>query len=266
MEAILNKIQLFIFDVDGTLLLGSQPLPYATKVIELLKKKEKDFIIISNNSSYSPEENKQRLEKTLRIEFEYSNLYTSMQATIEYLKKNHISSSYIVGTPLMVEEFEKSDIRQDSEKPEAIVLGYDKTLTYDKIKTLTLLLQREERIPFFATHADKTCPIDDGKIPDVGSFLKMFEEATDRTPDIVFGKPNDIMIKSSMKERNIKKSNVLIIGDRLETDIQMANSAEIYSALVLTGDSNENDALETELKPTFIWNNLEFLYDFLMNN
>ncbi|NPD88883.1 MAG: HAD-IIA family hydrolase [Asgard group archaeon] len=266
MEVILNKIQLFIFDVDGTLLLGSQPLLYATKVLELLKEKEMDFVIISNNSSYSPEENKQRLEETLDIELDYSNLFTSIQASIEYLKKKNISSSYIVGAPLMVEEFKRNGIEQNSENPEAIVLGYDKTLTYDKIKTVALLLQRDKRIPFYATHADKTCPTDDGKIPDVGSFLKMFKEATNRTPDMVFGKPNDIMIKLSMKGRDIKKSEVLIIGDRLETDIQMANIASTYSALVLTGDSNEKDAYESNFKPTFIWKNLEFLYDFLKNN
>ena len=264
MDEILSQIQLFIFDVDGTLILGSKPLPYSREVIELLKAQKKDFIIISNNSSFSLEENKQRLEKSLEIQLDYVHLLSSVQASIYYLKKNEITSCYIVGTANMIEEFEKQGIQQNTENPEAILLGYDKTLTYDKIAKVAILLQQEPRIPFYATHADKTCPVDGGKVPDVGSFLKMFEEATDRLPDMIFGKPNDIMIKLSMKNKKIGSENVLIIGDRLETDIKMANFAGIHSVLVLTGDSKKLDVENSENKPTLIWKNLEQLYEFLL--
>ena len=259
----LNSIRHFIFDVDGTLLLGKQSLPYASEVIELLKEKQLDFTILSNNSSYSIEENLARLESVLEVELKPEHLYTSTHATIDYLLKNQITSCYIIGTPGMINDLEEKGIKNNFEKPQAIILGFDKTLNYEKIQKTALLLQNEEQIPFFATHPDDTCPTEKGDIPDVGSFLKMFEQATGRTADIIFGKPNEIILKLCLSKSNVDFSEVLVIGDRLETDIKMANFVGIKSVIVLTGETMLEDLKKHTTTPTKIWKNLEELYNFL---
>ncbi len=263
MENLLDTINLFVFDVDGTLLLGSQPLPFANEVIDLLQSKNIDFLIISNNSSYSVKENKTRLENILQVKLDSSNLYTSVQASIDYLLKSNIVNCYLIGTPSMIGEFEQSGISNSESNPEAIILGFDRTLTYEKIKTASLLLQKEEKIPFFATHPDDTCPVDEGRIPDVGSFLKMFENATGRTADLIFGKPSRLILDLVLSKRNIDVSEVLVIGDRIETDIKMASDSNAKSALVLTGEFSEDKKNTTQFTPTFIWKNLEQLFEFL---
>jgi NagD protein len=266
LEKILDGIKLFIFDVDGTLILGSEPLPFAKEILILLKELEKDFLILSNNSSYSVNENKRRLEEAIGVELSTDNLYTSIQATIDFLLKNDMSKCFIAGTPSMILEFENSGIKNVNDNPQAIVLGFDKTLTYEKIKKISLLLQKEEKIPFYATHPDSTCPMDYGKIPDVGSFLKMFEEATGRTADLIFGKPNGLMLELCLSKKDVSFSEVLVIGDRLETDFRMAEVTGALSALVLTGETTEEELSKLKYNPNFIWESLEEFHTYLKRN
>ena len=263
MDNLLDEIKCFIFDVDGTLILGNSSLPYATEVIRHLQRIKTDFVIISNNSSYSTYENKERLERALNVKLSLNNMYTSIQATVDFLIEENLTQCYILGTPSMVREFEERGIVFCDTSPQAIVLGYDKTLTYKKIETAALYLQREVSIPFFATHPDDTCPIDGGRIPDIGSFLKMFEQATGRKPDKILGKPNKLILELSLTDKNFRKNEVLVVGDRLETDIKMANDAGVTSSLVLTGETSKNDLELSNIQPSIVWENLKFLCDYL---
>ena len=261
----LKKIKLYIFDVDGTLVLGEKALPYASDVIELLKKNNFNFIILSNNSSYSIEENLKRLETILKVTLSLKNLYTSTHATIDFISKKNIRRCFIVGTPGMIQDFTENGIIQDTENPQAIILGFDKTLNYNKIQKTAFLLQKNPQIPFFATHPDLTCPTEEGDIPDVGSFLKMFEAATGRSADIIFGKPNELILEQCISKFNLDFSEVLVVGDRLETDILMANSLGTRSALVLTGDTSAEDLNLMKNGSTLIWEDLGTLYNYLKN-
>jgi len=117
LDQILDRIKLFIFDVDGTLILGSKPLLFVKEVLHKLKEQKRDFLIISNNSSYSVKENKKRLEETIGVDLSFNNLYTSIQATIDFLQKNNIKESYIVGTPSMISEFKNSGIKNTADNP-----------------------------------------------------------------------------------------------------------------------------------------------------
>ncbi len=229
----------------------------------MLQEKKIDFTILSNNSSYSVVQNKERLENVLGVKLETSNIYTSIQATIDYLGKNRYDQCYLIGTPAMIKDFENAGIRNTDTNPKAIVLGFDKTLTYEKIAKTALFLQEKPVIPFFATHPDDTCPVEDGEIPDVGSFLMMFKQATDRTADIILGKPNELILKLCLGKTQVDFSEVLVIGDRLETDIKMANSVGIKSSLVLTGETKREDLLKSGVSPTLVWTDLQPLYDFL---
>ena len=263
LDNMLNGINLFIFDVDGTLILGNNPLLYAAEIIKQLQRTKTDFIILSNNSSYSTFENKEILEKVLGVNLSLRNIYTSIQGTIDFLINENISQCYIIGTPSMVKEFEEKGISFNDINPQAIILGFDRTLTYKKIESAALYLQREEPILFFATHPDDTCPIDKGRIPDIGSFLKMFEQATGRIPDKILGKPNKMMLELSLKGKNVQKNEVLVVGDRLETDIRMAYEAGVKSSLVLTGETSETALNLSEVKPSIVWGDLKPLFDFL---
>ena len=265
MVGLLDEIEYFIFDVDGTLLLGKSILPFAKEVITLLQKREIAFTILSNNSSYSIKENQTRLEEVLNVKLCEKNIFTSTHSTIEFLLQNNLTRNYILGTPGFISDLMKSGIEHRLEDPQAILLGFDKTLNYEKIKQASLLLQRNDKIPFYATHPDDTCPTEEGNIPDVGSFLKMFQQATGRTVDLVFGKPNELILRSCLMKAKVDYEKVLVIGDRLETDIKMADSVGIKSALVLTGETSREDLKRSKIKPTEVWKDLEELLNHLEN-
>jgi HAD superfamily hydrolase (TIGR01450 family) len=260
---ILDGIKCFIFDVDGTLILGDSPLPYATEIIKQLQRTKTDFIILSNNSSYSTVENKERLEEALKIKLSLQNVYTSIQATVDFLIEENMTQCYIIGTPSMVEEFEEKGIYYNDIDPQAVVLGFDRTLTYKKIESAALFLQREEHLPFIATHPDDTCPVDGGRIPDIGSFLKMFEQATGRKPDKILGKPNTMILELSLFGINVHRNEVLVVGDRLETDIKMAYEARVKSSLVLTGETSKTALKLSNFQPSIVWDDLKPLFDYL---
>lgn len=263
MSEFLQQFKYFIFDVDGTLLLGKQALPFASNILRLLQERGLQFTILSNNSSYSIDENKSRLSDILKVKLSPENVYTSTHTTIEFLIKNNLTRCYVVGTPGMVTDMYKSGITNSLEDPQAIILGFDKTLNYEKIKQTSLLLKQKPQIPFYATHPDDTCPTEEGEIPDVGSFLRMFEQATGRTADVIFGKPNEIMLRSCLEKSSVNLSQVLVIGDRLETDIKMANTVGVKSVLLLNSQISQYDLENGEVKPSKVWKDLEELYEFL---
>ncbi len=263
MGNILDGIKCFIFDVDGTLILGDNPLPYSTEIIKQLQRTQTDFVILSNNSSYSTLQNKERLEEALDVKLSLHNIYTSIQTTVNFLIKENITQCYIIGTPSMVKEFKENGISYDDINPQAIILGFDRTLTYKKIEAAALFLQREERLPFIATHPDDTCPVDGGRIPDIGSFLRMFEQATGRKPDKILGKPNKMILELSLSGKNVQKNEVLVVGDRLETDIKMAYDAGVKSSLVLTGETSKTELKQSNVLPTIVWDDLKPLIDYL---
>ncbi|MHA1224460.1 MAG: HAD-IIA family hydrolase [Candidatus Heimdallarchaeaceae archaeon] len=264
MNQIFSSIELFIFDIDGTLLLDSTPIKLAKEVLELLIEKKRKFVIISNNSSYSTEENLFRLQRVLEVPLSFENIFTSNLATIHYLLKNNYTKCFIIGTPSMLEEFKNKGIRHTEEDPEAIILGFDRTLTYEKIQKAAIFLQEKGNIPFFATHPDDTCPTRIGRIPDVGSFLKMFEQATNRRPEKIFGKPSKYIIEPVLKRISVTPSKVLIVGDRIETDIKMAKHVGALSALVLTGETKREEVQQHSINPDFIWDNLKELHSYLL--
>lgn len=91
----------------------------------------------------------------------------------------------------------------------------------------------------------------------------MFEQATGRKHDKINGKPNKVMLELSLKGKNDLKSEVLVVGDRLETDIRMAYEAGAKSSLVLTNETTKNDLELSNIQPSVVWENLKFLFDYL---
>ncbi|MHA1401984.1 MAG: HAD-IIA family hydrolase [Candidatus Heimdallarchaeaceae archaeon] len=266
MNNVIKDINLFLFDVDGTILTSNNLLAYAKEILELLSKQGKNFVILTNNSSYSISENRKRINNIVGLSLNPNNIYTSNEASIAYLKKHEIINCYIIGTPAMIKDFEESGITNTADNPQAIILGFDTTLNYEKIKTAALLLQKNKEILYFATNPDSTCPTQEGKIPDVGSFIQLFKEATGREPELIFGKPSEFMINSCLEKYSVDPSNVLVVGDRLNTDMQMGKKAKTRTALVLTGETTRKEAIQSNLDIDFIWEDLGELYQLLLED
>lgn len=165
-----------------------------------------------------------------------------------------VQKVYVLGTKSLKKIILDAGIDICSYEPDFVVVGYDTELSYSKLVNACRLINRG--IDFIATHCDPVCPSEDGPIPDIGLLTEMLEKTTKRKVYKVFGKPSPDVIDIIIDKYNIERTEIVMVGDRLYTDIEMANNANIDSILVLSGDTTRE---EVELRPndaTFVFKNI----------
>lgn len=250
----LSHIKAFLLDMDGTTYLSNKLLPGALDFVNFLNKNKIKYLFFTNNPSSSVKDYVRKFHKLGLQQVKENNIITSGQATIEYLKKNKIKKIYLLATPSYTSEVKKAKIKLSEKNPQAVVLSFDKTLTYQKLVTAAYLLNSKS-IKYIATNPDLVCPTINGPIPDCGSMAALLEKATGRLP-LYIGKPHAGMINAAIKRLKIKKKNLALIGDRLYTDIRMANDQRLTSILVLSGETKKSDLKKSPFKPKYIFQNL----------
>ena len=247
----------YLLDIDGTTLLGSDALPGARDFVTWLRAEGVPFLWLTNNTSLSRAGWRRRL-RTAGLEPRVDEIYTAGDATIDFLcARERPPRVHLVGTQDLRRAFNAAGLVLDDREPEVVVLGYDTELTYDKLRKAALFLQ--EGLPFFATHPDDTCPTPDGPIPDVGSFLALFERATGRTAQVL-GKPHATMMEGALGRLGVAAGEACMVGDRLATDIRMANTAGLASCLVLTGVTTKADLEASADTPTHVFASMTELH------
>lgn len=245
----------FLFDIDGTTLLGEEALPGAVELVTWLREQEIPFLWVTNNTSRSRSGWITRLARG-GLAPEPAQVYTAGDATIDRLSATSPRPRvYLVGTEALAEDFRAGGLELvgPDDDPDVLVLGYDTTLDYAKIVAAARVLRRGVR--FVATHPDLNCPSPEGPLPDVGAFLAMFEASTGRRPEII-GKPGAEMALSALARLGVAPADAVMVGDRPETDIRMANAAGLSSYLVLTGATSAAEAEAATDRPTAVVDSL----------
>jgi HAD superfamily hydrolase (TIGR01450 family) len=240
-------------DLDGTVYLGDRLIDGAAQFLLYLKQNKIAHYYLSNNSSRSKKDYVTKLSR-LGIKARIDQIILSTDGVIEYLKDYRIQKVYVVGTQSMKSMFQESGIDPESTQPEYVILGYDTELTYEKLKEAALLLQNN--IKLIATHCDVVCPTPEGPIPDVGSMLSLFEKATGKKPQQIFGKPNPEMIAHILKKHNAKPQDAVMIGDRIYTDMELANRIGCDFILVLSGETQPYDIKHLVRQPALVVNTI----------
>lgn len=239
----------FVLDMDGTVYLGERAIDGAVEFITELKRRGIPFRFLTNNSSNRREVYSARLNR-MGFDVDPSTVLTSTVATIRYILDRYPGKTvYPVGVPGFVEEVKEAGIVIDEDDPDIVLLAFDRTITYEKINRAYRLLKKGKT--FIATHPDDLCPAEDGYDIDIGPFIRMFEQMCD-TKAIVIGKPNRAMLEMAASEMGLDVSDVIMVGDRLYTDIRMAVDAGVMSVAVLSGEATREDIDESSYKPTFV--------------
>lgn len=254
----MNLPKIAFFDMDGTLYLGERVIEGAPELIRSLKDKQVRCIYLSNNSSKNRKDYLKKLE-SLSIPADEDDIFTSLNATILKLRKEGVKRVFPLGTPSFEEELRENGFVLTDESPDAVLLGFDKTLNYEKIEKAYKHLVNGVR--YISTHPDVLCPTENGFIPDAGSFMAMFEKATGRLPEVV-GKPNTGMITHIMDKYGILPKEACMVGDRLYTDMRMALDAGVLSVLVLSGETKETDYKKSGMKIDIVVSSVKELKEY----
>ncbi len=250
----LKKIETFILDLDGTVYLSNTLIQGAREFIDFQRSDGRRFVFITNNSSRTEAEYADKLG-LLGIKCRPEDIYTSLDATLAWMKGRQGHKVLALGTPSLVEKVRETGYEITSDAPDWVLLGFDTTLDYEKIRTAARAILAGAR--FVATHPDLTCPTADGPIPDTGSFIRMFEAATGKSP-VICGKPFPAMVEGALARLDGSPDTTCIIGDRLYTDTAMGRATGILAVLVLSGETAANniEAAPPEHRPDLVFENL----------
>lgn len=231
----INNYDGFIFDLDGTIYLEEKIIPEADKVINIIKEKGKRVIFVSNKTTGSINDYRNFLSAK-GINTEENEIINSTIITANYLKKKHYAETFFaLGENAFINEISKAGLKF-SDNPDNInivLVTLDRTLDYHKLEIAARALDKGAR--FYAANIDDTCPIDGGEILDAGSTISALEVRTNRKLEKYFGKPSQYIVKEILYRLELEKERCLIVGDRMETDMEMGFKFGIDTALVMTG-------------------------------
>jgi 4-nitrophenyl phosphatase/NagD protein len=245
----LRTIKCFLMDMDGTIYLGDRLLPGAKQWLALLDTQGIPYLFLTNNSSRSRLEYADKLSR-LGLPVPEERIFTSGEATAIYLKQTYPEASlYVVGTPPLREEFTRHGFQQTAVNPDVAVLGFDTTLTYDKLWKLCDLVTAG--LPYIATHPDINCPTPGGFMPDIGAMIELVAASTGRRPDVIVGKPYAPIVTALADKTGFPVQAHCMVGDRLYTDVALGRWG-ITTALVLSGETQAADLEGSEFQPDFV--------------
>ena len=253
-RAALSPIDCFLLDMDGTFYLGDRVLPGAMEFLRKVEETGRQYLFLTNNSSKSVAHYVQKLAK-LGLRVDKSRILSSGQATAQFLNRELPGKSiYLLGNSSLAQEMVSHGIHLTEAAPDLVVIGYDTTLTYEKLCKVCDFVRAG--LPYIATHPDLNCPVEGGFEPDIGAVIAFIEASTGRRPDLIVGKPHGEIVRAACEQTGVAKSRMAMVGDRLYTDIRTGVDHGLTSILVLTGESTEADITVYGIEPHLIFEKL----------
>ncbi len=227
----------YVVDLDGTVYLGDALLPGADRAVNALREAGAKVVFLSNNPLYTRYDYAAKLTR-LGIPTEPEDVINSSMVLARYLASTAPSARlFVIGEDSIKGELQAVGLRlvEDPEQVDYVVACFDRTFDYRKLKIGFDALRRGAR--FIATNRDPYCPTPDGGLPDAGAVVAALEAATGRTLELVVGKPSPTMARVLLERLEVAPEEILVVGDRLETDVALGKAMGSSTAVVLTGVS-----------------------------
>ena len=261
---IIQNMKLYLFDMDGTLYLGSRLYDFTIELLQEIRRTGGKYLFITNNSSKSVADYVKKLAG-FGIEATRDDFMTSSQATAYYLHKYHKGQRlYVCGTESLKEELrgEGFTVTTNIDEVDCIVMGFDTELTFQKLHDVSYMLLTRPELPYIATNPDLVCPTEFGSVPDCGSVCGMIYNATGKKP-IVIGKPSALMPELAMDKLGISKEETCVVGDRIYTDVKSGLNAGCVGILVMSGETTYEILAQSPDKPHLVLESAREILDVL---
>ncbi|MEC0232103.1 TIGR01457 family HAD-type hydrolase [Paenibacillus alba] len=252
----------FLIDLDGTLYRGHEPIPHAAAFIQWLQQHQMPFLLVTNNSSRTPEQVAEHL-LALGIEVPAAAVYTSSQAAAQYLTEQRSGNRvHIVGEAGLRIALAAAGFASDETTPDYVVQGIDRSFSYEKLTEAVRHVK--QGATYVLTNPDRMLPSDGGLMPGAGSLAAAITAASGVEP-VVIGKPSPIIMAYATERLGLPPADVWVIGDNVHTDIRGGAVSGCRTALVLTGvataDNVHEQVASAGVTPDLICSDLQHFMD-----
>lgn len=244
-----DRYDVLLLDLDGVLFRGDETVPAGPDTLAALRSDGHRLAFVTNNSARTPEQVAQKLQGH-GYAARSDEVVTSALATADLLRADGVGEAFVVGEDgirCALEEAGIAVLEGEPSRAECVVVGWDRDVTYAKLKTASLLVQRGARL--VATNGDRSYPAPDGFWPGAGALLAVVTTTTGAEPEIV-GKPHPPLYLAAV--RRLGGEHPLVVGDRLETDIAGARALGWDSLLVLSGATSRQMADASDVRATYV--------------
>ena len=251
----------WVFDMDGVLYRGNAALPGVAEILALLEARSVPYMLATNNSMSTPAQYVEKLAK-MGISISDDAILTSAMATRDFILTTIGPKARlcVIGMPALTEQLlsgtEFTIVDPLHEQADALIMGLDREITYDKLLSGHLAVMRGAR--FIATNADVTLPTELGLVPGCGALIAAMSASTGVSP-VIIGKPEPHLIDAALHRLEVHGGDAVMIGDRLDTDIAAGKAAGMLTVMVLTGVSQRDEIADSPAKPDLVVDDLPAL-------
>ncbi|MDA8438614.1 MAG: HAD-IIA family hydrolase [Propionibacterium sp.] len=239
-------IQCWLTDMDGVLVHGNQALPGAPELIRHWLEAGTEFLVLTNNSMFTPRDLAARL-RISGLDVPEERIWTSALATADFVRAQQPGgTAYVIGEAGLVTALHSAGFVLTDTEPDFVVLGETHTYSFEQITRAIRLIAAGSR--FISTNPDSTGPSVGGILPATGAVAAMITKATGRSPYVV-GKPNPMMFRSALNRLHAHSEVTGMIGDRMDTDVVAGMEAGLHTILVLSGISTRDDIARFPFRP-----------------
>ncbi len=255
-----RAIESWLTDMDGVLIHEGQAIPGAKEFLRALQDKDRPFLILTNNSIFTPRDLRARLA-TSGLDVPESAIWTSALATARFLDDQVPGgSAYAIGEAGLTTALHEAGYTLTESDPDYVVLGETRTYSFEAITTAIRLILGGSR--FICTNPDPTGPSKDGPLPATGSVAAMITKATGHEPYYV-GKPNPMMFRSALNRIDAHSEKTAMVGDRMDTDVVAGIEAGLHTYLVLTGSTAAGEVDTFPFRPSHVVDSIADLIPFV---
>ena len=245
----MQDVRNFITDMDGVLIRGHQLVPGANDFIHKLQESGRKYLVLTNNSRYTPRDLSHRL-KTTGIDIPAENIFTSALATARFLHSQRPDgTAYVVGESGLTEAIHEVGYVITDTDPDYVVLGETAVYNFEAITKAIRLIVKGAR--FIATNPDASGPSERGILPSCGALAALIEKASGKAPFFV-GKPNPLMMRTALNYLDVHSEETIMIGDRMDTDVVAGVESGMRTILVLSGLTKREDVENYPYRPTWV--------------
>lgn len=244
----------YIFDLDGTVFLGDALLPTAADTITRLREMGKRTVFLSNNPTHTRDEYAAKLTR-LGLPVAAEMIVNSSLVMVDFLQQRMPGARlFVVGEDSLRRELATAGfvLTDEAQQVDAVIASFDRTFAYWKLQVAFDAIRAGAR--FYATNADRFCPVPGGGQPDAAAMIAAIEACTTTQVEAVVGKPSRHMADAILRLLHVPPERCIMTGDRLETDVLMGLNAGMAGALTLTGATSEAMLAASSIKPTYVLN------------